>query len=230
MTTYTPFELPNERIHMSSFIDLSGQTFGYLTALERDLNATGGKTVFVCHCRCGRTLSVQSSSLRSGNTNSCGCYQKEKTAEANTTHGQEGTSLYSVWSGIKQRTGNPLNSNYERYGARGVRVHPEWSDSFESFQQHILENLGDRPSTEHSLDRINNEGNYEPGNIKWSTEHDQSRNRRSNINVEYQGKIYVLIDLARELGLDYDALRYQLNRKGRSVEQSIEILSQKTSS
>lgn len=106
---------------------------------------------------------------------------------------------WQAWWTMKVRCTNPNVINYERYGGRGITVHPSWLNDFPKF----LKDVGFRPSPEHTLDRIDNEKGYEPGNVKWSTREEQNRNKRSNIWVEINGRRMILKDWARELGVNY---------------------------
>ena len=153
---------------------LFGRRFGRLIARRY---VKGSK--WECICDCGTIVIVDTAKLTTGHTKSCGCLQVDRAAEANTTHGQARarlrsvTSTYRTWQQMKRRCFNPANHNYKYYGGRGVVVCDRWRESFEAF----LEDMGERPSG-HTIDRINSDGNYEPGNCRWATPTEQRRNRR----------------------------------------------------
>lgn len=159
--------------------DLTGQVFGRLTVLERSVNYGNG-TRWKCVCTCGSVVTVFANSLMRGSTQSCGCYNDEMRGKARTTHGHTSnrfynsqSSEYNTWQLMKHRCYDPKNNRYYRYGARGITVCQRWLNSFENF----LADMGPKPSPEHSIDRINGDGNYEPSNCRWATRSEQRRNQ-----------------------------------------------------
>lgn len=128
-------------------------------------------------CRCGHIFETQISPLLNGRTKSCGCLRIKSFVEMNTTHGMYGTHMYRTWRCMKDRTQNANIPNYERYGKRGIQVFPPWIHDFQLFLDYVsaLPNYGKQGYT---LDRINNDGNYEPGNLRWTTRHIQATNKK----------------------------------------------------
>ena len=195
---------------MSKKIDLKGQRFGRLVVIEQDL--TSKRTKWICKCDCGNTKSVQATHLRSGATQSCGCYHKEKAREANISHGLTKTSLHNRWKAIKQRCENVNDRKYRDYGARGITICEEWR-SFENFLQWSLEN---GYSEELELDRIDNDKGYYPDNCRWCKTIVNNHNRRITAKIEG----LPLKDFATKYSMSYSLVHsryYELKRKGLEI-------------
>lgn len=155
-----------------------GEQFNRYTVVGYAGISISGKTLWLCRCECGNERTVVGSNLQNGHQQSCGCLKSELTRIRMTTHGHhptEGQSPeYTAWCNIKSRCYNPEADNYPYYGGRGIRVCDRWLNSFADF----LSDVGEKPSAKHTIDRINNEGNYEPGNCHWITMKQQCANRR----------------------------------------------------
>ncbi len=156
-----------------------GQRFGRLTVIAEGERPNGkGVKHWICQCDCGNiTRPVSGSSLRLGRTKSCGCIHREGLARRNTTHGKYHTRLHGIWNGMKQRCNNPNNHKYKDYGGRGISVCVEWEDDFGAFYEWSMSN-GYAEGL--SVDRIDNDGNYCPGNCRWATATEQRHNRRDS--------------------------------------------------
>lgn len=166
-----------------------------------------------CQCICGNIKSIRYDVLKSGQTKSCGCLCKELTSDRMTVHGYTKNLKippeYSCWIKIIQRCTNPKNKSYHRYGGRGITICEEWLNSFENFFHYV----GSRPGKGYSIDRIDNNGNYEPGNVKWSTSLEQNNNLSSNkkvINTETNEEYPTITSAARSMGMNDETLRQQL--------------------
>lgn len=175
--------------------DFTGLTFGWLTVVKQS-ESQGGRRTWECNCKCGRAVVVKGRDLVRKHTMSCGCYKKA----CMVTHGESlnnRTREYQTWDAMIQRCTNKNNKAYSNYGGRGVIVCDRWRYSYENF----INDMGRRPSSGHSLERINNELGYNPTNCKWATRKDQARNRRSNRILEHSGRKMVMQDWAIELGI-----------------------------
>jgi len=165
---------------MPAFIDLTGQRFGRLLVVDnapKIIRKSGTVIRWNCKCECGRTTIATTQDLKRGHTQSCGCYQRQKTAEATTKHGFRKERIYHTWLDMKDRCRNPHNKRYYCYGERGISICQEWLDCFETFFEYVSK-LPHYGEPGRSIDRINNDGNYEPGNIRWATAYEQVHNRR----------------------------------------------------
>lgn len=148
-----------------------------------------------CRCDCGAVKAFRLPLLRNGKTKSCGCFGLESRRARATVHGGTGTVEYRIWMGMKARCADLED---ESYGGRGIRVCERWLESFAAF----LEDMGPRPSPEHSIDRFPNQnGNYEPGNCRWATAKEQGRNRRDNVLIERNGETLCVAEWAERYGI-----------------------------
>ena len=192
---------------MPKALDLSGQTFCRLLVLGLNGRTQQGKTTWSCICSCGSTVIVIGSKLLTGHTRSCGCLVSETTRKNRMSHGKSESRTYAAWCNMKQRCLNRSNNHYRYYGGRGIQICERWKNSFESF----LADMGQRPIGL-TLDRINNDGNYEPGNCRWTDTFTQARNTRKNRIITMNGHTKTLSQWAEETGLNGGLISRRLKR------------------
>jgi hypothetical protein len=192
--------------------DLSGKTFGRLTAIERVYIPFASHAMWKCKCDCGTEKVIAGSSLRRGNIRSCGCFNQECRRERMTTHGMTKSPEHKIWDAMRQRCDTESNIHYHNYGGRGIKVCERWS-RFENF----FADMGERPGKHYSIDRINNDGNYEPENCRWTVRIVQARNTRANKLVTFNGETKCIAEWAELFGMPYKLLWKRL-KLGWSIE------------
>lgn len=198
--------------------DLIGQQFGRLTVVS---NVTAsGRCRLLCRCSCGNEKIVRLDHLKSGRIVSCGCYQSEIRGQSNKKHGMKNTRVYRCWCNMKTRCYNPSYIEFDRYGGRGISVCDEWQ-TFEPFYEWAMAN-GYRDGL--TIDRIDNDGNYEPGNCKWSTQREQALNRRTNAMITHNEVTKHISEWDKEIGATKSGrVRARLNA-GWSVADAVTVL------
>lgn len=162
-----------------------------------------GHKLVLCHCDCGSSLVAVEQSLKSGNTKSCGCLKHK--APPNKTHGARNTRAYSVWWNMKTRCERTNSRYFKDYGARGIKICQRWQD-FSVF----LADMG-QPPEGFTLDRIDNDKGYEPGNVRWADRKAQANNRRSNRLIEHDGRTQTLQQWANETGVKRATIAHRLD-------------------
>lgn len=159
--------------------------------------------------------------LQKGSVRSCGCLRRETCVSAPTKHGASKHGFvmaeYSTLRGIIQRCENKRSLHFDKYGGRGIRVCDRWRESFENF----LADMGPKPTPKHSLDRIDVNGHYEPGNCRWATQTEQMRNTRSNRRLTFRGETLPMSEWAERLELDPSLVRARVDRLGWTVERAL---------
>lgn len=204
---------------MGRVVDISGVRYGRVVVLSRASNNRHGRTQWLCRCDCGVEKVIASAELRAGKTISCGCWVAERFDESRRVHGMSHTQEYAIYRGMIARCENPNVKAYDRYGGRGICVASSWRNDFLAF----LRDLGPRPSPDHSLERLDPDGNYEPGNVVWSTNLAQANNKRKTRYVTYRGAEMPLCDAVRLAGsvIHREAAWVRI-RSGWSVERAVE--------
>lgn len=195
---------------MGRFIDLSGQRFGSLIAIGRSGTARDGNALWLCKCDCGNVSIVDGSSLRKGNTKTCGCSRK-RPRPGRIKHNDVGTRLYRIWGNMKHRCyGKNDKDKYRHYGGRGISVCAEWHD-YRNFKEWAIKS-GYKDTL--TLDRIDNDGNYCPENCRWETIKNQSMNRRSNHMITENNETLSVTQWANKLNVSHSTI---INRKRKGV-------------
>lgn len=206
---------------MNKTKDLTGMRFGKLTIIKRGTNRVSGnrkRATWVCECDCGEKKTIFATHLIQGRSKSCGCLQREKLIQRNTTHGLSDSRIYQIYADMKDRCYNSNSSCYKEYGGRGIEVCNKWLNSFENFYDWSMAN-GYKESL--TIDRINVNGNYSPDNCRWSEQVEQQNNKRNNHLITYNGETKTLSEWAKELGIDRVTLSARINSYGWSVEKAL---------
>jgi len=198
------------------YTDHTGERYGSLTVLHVDSERTTPEhRYWRVRCDCGEEITVTYSNMKIRKDKSCGCKTGLR-RKAPVLHGRARSAEYNAWWHIKDRCSNPKAANYQRYGGRGITVADEWLDNFQAFYDHV----GPRPSAEHSLDRLDVNGNYEPGNVRWATPVEQARNRRNNILATLNGETKCLAEWCNLLGVKHGTMMNRI-QKGWSPERAL---------
>lgn len=208
--------LKNERVSARSVVDITGQRFGRLVVVGRAGTNADRKATWRCRCDCGNDIVVCGKDMRVGDTNSCGCLAAEKFGAVITKHGGVSTPEYRVYSHMIGRCSNPGDTAFRNYGGRGISVCDRWRESF----AHFLADMGPRPSPAHSIDRIDNDGHYEPSNCRWALMQEQARNKQNTVYLEHDGRRLPLPAWAEMAGLPPNVLRSRI-RNGWPVERAL---------
>lgn len=194
-----------------------GRRFGRLVIISRVRTSRTGNVVrYLCKCDCGNEKEQWMSSLKAG-VDSCGCLTKEKLKNRLTKHGMAHTRQYKAWAAMKDRCLNNKNQAFPHYGGRGIAVCDRWMESFDNF----ICDMGQRPAGM-TLERVDNDKGYEPGNCIWATRKSQQRNRRANVKIEYKGKIVCLSELEEITGVRAATIRARMLR-GASAEEAVGV-------
>lgn len=201
-------------------IDLTGKRFERLTVIARHPTRRKGAARWVCDCVCGEQVTAASSNLLSGDVRSCGCLRKELARIQKTTHGSYKSAERNIWQQMIGRCHGTPKEARKNYGDRGISVCEAWRADFLNF----LRDVGPRPSPKHSLDRYpDNDGNYEPGNVRWATKAQQGRNTRASGLISIDGVMISLRDAIEQSGLSYRCVYSRLRDYGYSLHNALEI-------
>lgn len=205
---------------MPVLTEMKGKKFGRLFVIDEGTILPNRNRLYKCRCDCGKETPVNGTNLRLGITKSCGCLRVElaRKRKNNLKHGMRKSSEYQIWINMRRRCNDEKNESYPDYGGRGIRVCDEWNSSFEAFYRDV----GKRPSKDHTLDRINSNGNYCPGNCRWATWETQANNRRNNRPIFVAGKRYGSVyQLARAFDIPIGTLKDRIFKWKMSPEEAV---------
>src|SRR5262245_19695445 len=192
--------------------DFVGKRFGKLVVVTYSRHKKN-RAYWWCKCDCGVTKEVSSGNLQ--HARSCGCGR----LEAIRTHGMSKSGVYSTWKAMLKRCLQPTHRSYRNYGGRGITIWPEWQDNFESF----FRDMGPRPSKDHFIDRIDVDGNYVPGNVRWITRHDSNRNKRETVLIEFKGSTKPLVEWCEIFNIPYDTVFQRIRNSGWSTDDALTV-------
>lgn len=202
-----------KQLHPPRFIEMTGQRFGRWLVIECAGKNPKNERVWLCRCDCGTEKVLVGTTLRLGRSLSCGCYQRELQSQKQSglrygrAQGLSRHRIYRIWLNMLDRCSNPDCRQYPNYGGRGIKVCPRWQESVWAF----YEDVGEPPSPKHSLDRIDNDGNYEPGNCRWATPTEQHRNYRQNVTLTFGGETLTVVAWAERLKIRPGALYQRIS-------------------
>lgn len=194
---------------MPKEVNLIGQTFGRLTVIEKHPErSNNGSVLWKVKCECGESepFLIIGSTMKSGNTTSCGCARREKTGNKFRKHGMHNSPEHRTWVEMHRRCYNENNAQYKDYGGRGIKMSEEWKNSFEAFYR----DMGPKPGPAYSIDRIKNDGDYEKGNCRWATRRTQNNNTSANVRYDYNGEDLTIAELAEKFKMPYATMRTRL--------------------
>jgi hypothetical protein len=199
--------------------DLTGRRFGRLVVVafaERRQSPGGTRVLWLCKCDCGGETKASANTLKRGHTQSCGCFRLSRISEVLTKHGASKAAEYPAWHRAKRRCSDPSVTEYESYGGRGIKMCERWLNDFGAF----LSDMGPRPTAQHTIERINNDGNYEPHNCRWATRLEQGNNKRNNVHLTIDGRTLTVSQWSRETGVKARTIAKRIS-KGWAPERAI---------
>lgn len=202
------------------FRDITGQKFNRLTAVSF-IERRNRHSYWLFKCDCGKDHITSMNSVTMNNSKSCGCLKIEKDKVNHKKHGMTNTKEFRTWSGMKSRCYNPKlsNSNKKNYYDKGIKVCDRWIDSFENFYS----DMGKAPTPNHSIDRIDVNGDYTPDNCRWATQKEQCRNKGNNVLYTINGVKKTLIEWCEDLGVSYENASQRILRLKWPIERALEI-------
>jgi hypothetical protein len=216
---------------MPAFQDLSGRTFCRLTVLERAPNDAHGHARWLCRCACGNPVTARSYHLKSGQSKSCGCWNREVAKACHTTHGHKANGKtskeYKAWQDAIKRCYNPKCKQWKRYGGRGIGMWRPFRLSFQTYLAH-LRAIGFTGAPGQSVDRIDNDAGYGPDNLRVTDRKGQARNKSNNHRVTAFGKTLCIAEWSERTGIHCQTIRNRLTCYGWTPERALSTRSNPT--
>lgn len=209
------FTYSRKRNRFYKVVDITGRRFSRWLVLREFGKDRRGNVLWLCRCDCGSIRLIATNTIRAGQSSSCGCLREDYYESCRTRSGKSSELIYRSWRGMIHRCTNIENIRYENYGKRGITVCDRWLD-FENFEA----DMGEPPSLNSSIERIDNDGNYEPSNCRWATNKEQARNRRTTYWVEYDNEVKSLAGWCEELDLPYHQTWKRLRVFGWDIERA----------
>lgn len=208
--------------------NLIGQKFGFLTVLDGAGKDAKGRLLYRCQCDCGNVTTARAGHITYGQTTSCGCRNGMRSIKASGGHRVTDLPEYGIWRGMVRRCRVPKAKDYSNYGGRGVKVCERWTsgEGVATGFLCFLADMGPRPSPQHTLDRTDNDSNYQPGNVTWKLNIDQQQNRRITRRVVADGENMSLADACRKFGISYNRARKRIER-GATIQAAFEATLEK---
>lgn len=203
----------------SRVTEMSGKKFAFITVIRSVGKCSSGDLKWLFVCDCGNEFEANGYYARSGKITTCPSCSAERSRLASVKHGRSKSQEFEIWSGMQTRCYNSKAKAFKRYGGRGITICNRWKESFVNF----LSDMGPRPSPIHSIERIDNDGNYEQGNCYWATREEQANNKGNNRHITINGVTKTIAQWSRDTGLSYNALWYRL-QAGKTGVQIIEPL------
>lgn len=198
-------------------LNICGERYGRLVAIKR-VSSRKQSTFWLFKCDCGAQKEISLTSVRRGHSKSCGCLNIDS-LQGRAVHGMRKLSSYTVWQSMKERCYNKNYKSYMHYGGRGISVCDRWRNSFVNF----FEDMGDRPNDK-SLDRIDNDGNYEPSNCRWTSKKVQRQNQRGIKLYPFENELLTIAEIARRSGVTYENLFYRISQRKCDPEYAVKLL------
>ena len=199
--------------------DLTGARFGRWTVVEKidDPNVGACRALWKCKCDCGTERIMQGKLFMNGHGKSCGCYNREVKSIMAKKHGMSNTNVYHIWNGMKSRCEKPYHNRHNLYASKGITVCDRWKSSFENFYEDVskLEHFGEKG---YSLDRINNNEGYKPGNVRWADHYTQLNNTSRNTNITINGETKTLAQWVRIYGVKYSTAQWRIEHGWSAVD------------
>lgn len=189
-------------------VNMLGRRYGNLRAISLVGPNNSRGMIWRFECDCGVRFNADGSEVRRGNKRQCPECAKRSMVKSKTTHGMSGTDEYRIWRAIKSRCLNPNSDAYNYYGGRGIGMFPAWANCFMTF----FNDMGSRPTKMHTVERINNGGDYEPSNCVWATRKQQANNKRNNKILTINGRQKTLAQWADLTGINESAIRARIRR------------------